>query len=284
MTLKNKITHQIVNRPAFFLSENNYSKYIIWVSKFLALFKLSYPISMTEEASKRYPENNIYRITGAPTEILIQSKYRVSRFMRGFENAGKRQWYRYKIPSLIQNAKIDTIIDVGANVGEISYFAHCQKIRNIYAIDPDPMIAEILDFNLRSTNAIVDTRALGISNDEVDFYTQTASADSSLLSSIKSAKAVKVKCLTLDRFFEEYKIGDSHGTILLKMDAEGFEPEILSSGLNALRLIKYLAIDTGPERNGKTTTKEVSSILHSANFKIESFNSDMLLAIRIDAL
>lgn len=136
MIFKNIITYQIINRPAFYLSENNYSKYIIILSKILSLVNLSYPLSMKVEASKLYPEVNIYRISGGPTEILIQSKYRVSRFMQGFENAGRRQWNRYKIPKLINSAKIDTIIDVGANVGEVSYFAFCQKIRNIYAIDP----------------------------------------------------------------------------------------------------------------------------------------------------
>jgi FkbM family methyltransferase len=279
VTFKNRITHQIINRPAFFLSEDNYSKYIIKVSKFLSLFKLAYPLSMRVEPSNLYPKVNIYRITGGPTELLIQSKYRVSRFMKGFEYAGKRQWNRYQISELINNAKIDTIIDVGANVGEISYFAYCQKIRNIYAIDPDPLIAEILDFNLHSTNAVIDKRALGISNSEVYFYIQTASADSSLLRPNEAAKSVKVKCITLDRFFQDHEIWESHGTILLKMDAEGFEPEILRSGLSALNIIKFLAIDTGPERNGTTTTKEVSSILTSVGFKILSTNSDIILAI-----
>lgn len=63
------------------------------------------------------------------------------------------------------------------------------------------------------------------------------------------------------------------------MDAEGFEPEILRSGLEALNIIKFLAIDTGPERNGTTTTKEVASILTSIGFKILSANDDIILAI-----
>jgi hypothetical protein len=116
----------------------------------------------------------------------------------------------------------------------------------------------------------------------VNFYSLPNSADSSLINPGNNAKLIRINSITLDYFFEDHRIDRSCGTILLKMDAEGFEPEILYSGSNALKLIRYLAIDTGPERNGKTTTLEVSRILKDANFKILSTEKDVILAINLN--
>jgi hypothetical protein len=104
---------------------------------------------------------------------------------------------------------------------------------------------------------------LGETSGKVTFYSQARSADSSLFKPTGDFIEVQVQSLTLDDFFAEKSI---MGNILFKMDAEGFEPEILRSGRGALRQIKWAAIDAGAERGNQTTVDEVVQILTEAGF------------------
>jgi hypothetical protein len=74
---------------------------------------------------------------------------------------------------------------------------------------------------------------------------------------------IEVDSLTLDEFLKEKEV---RGKILFKMDAEGFEPEILKGGRNALKQVKWAAIDAGAERDNQTTVTEVVEILTEAGF------------------
>ena len=60
---------------------------------------------------------------------------------------------------------------------------------------------------------------------------------------------------------------------LLKLEAEGAEPEVIKGALNLLKNIEYIAADLGPERGLKqeSTLKEVVNILLENNFKIVDF-------------
>ena len=60
---------------------------------------------------------------------------------------------------------------------------------------------------------------------------------------------------------------------LLKLEAEGAEPEVIKGALNLLKNIEYIAADLGPERgfNQESTLKEVVNILLENNFEIVEF-------------
>lgn len=179
-------------------------------------------------------------------------------------NAGNRQWDRYGLTGLVGAQLPDALIDVGANIGEVSYYAKRLGIDRVIAIDPDPIAAECLEFNLQNTQVEIDSRALGETSGNVTFYSQAHSADSSLFKPVGDFIEVEVQSLTLDDFFAEKSV---KGNILFKMDAEGFEPEILRSGRNALRQIKWAAIDAGAERGNQTTVDDVVQILTEAGFE-----------------
>lgn len=260
MGLKNLV----VNRPAFHLSEQNYFLYIIFISKILNLFGFSYSLKAASFSTKFSQDVKVWRIDGLDRPIMIQSQYRISRFMKGFENAGRRQWNRYGISDLIGSELPDTVIDVGANVGEVSFFANSLGISRIIAVEPDPIVRECLSFNLNGTNIELDIRALGEKSGDVTFYSQARSADSSLFKPSGNFREIMVQSITLDEFFFESQIA---GDVLFKMDAEGFEPEILRGGLQALRSIRWIAVDAGAERGNETTVSEVVKILEVSGFK-----------------
>ena len=48
---------------------------------------------------------------------------------------------------------------------------------------------------------------------------------------------------------------------LLKLEAEGAEPEILLGGLDKIHLIDYICADVGPERGLSYETTLVSSVI-----------------------
>lgn len=258
------VKNLVINRPAFHLSEKNYFRYILAISRILRIFGISYSLNSKELTSKAFPDQSIWEIEGTELSIKIQSQYRISRFLKGFSSAGKRQWDRYGITNLIGLHIPDVLIDVGANIGEVSYYANNLGVTRIIAVDPDPIAGECLEFNLRYTDVEIDFRALGEGNGEVTFYSQPHSADSSLFKPNGKSVAIKVQSLTLDDFLIEKAVT---GDILLKMDAEGFEPEILRSGLKALEKINWVAIDAGAERGNETTVKEVFEILTLSGFE-----------------
>ena len=63
---------------------------------------------------------------------------------------------------------------------------------------------------------------------------------------------------TLNKFFKKSKLGKIK---LLKLEAEGYEPEILLGANKILDKIEYIAIDGGYER-GKNSEETLSSQLN----------------------
>ena len=258
-----KIKNLLVNKPAFHLSEQNYFRYIVLLSRVLQLFGTTYSLRSRKLNSTAFSNVKIWEIRGIERPILIQSQYRISRFLKGFTYAGMRQWNRYGISDLLKFELPDVLIDIGANIGEVSFYGWIIGIKRIISVDPDPIAFECLEFNLSGTSAELDCRALGESSGDVTFYSKAHSADSSLFKPEGESIKVQVEAITLKRFFEDNSIT---GNILLKMDAEGFEPEILRSGISELHKIKWVAIDSGAERGNETTVDEVVAILKEANF------------------
>lgn len=270
------IKNFIINRPAFFLSEKNYFRYIIILSNILFSLGLSEKL----KSKKVYLDSlqkELWELKGNSFLIRIQSQYRVSRFLKGFVHAGRRQWIRYGIDDLVGRERPDVLIDLGANVGEVSIYAHTLGIRRIIAIEPDPIVLECLKFNLKETASEIEGLAIGNVTGKVTFYSQSHSADSSLFKPEGEATEVSVESMTLNDFCDEKNLS---GTILLKMDAEGFEPEILESGISALEKMKYVAVDAGAERGNQSTVEDVVRILSQANFADIRVSSKLIVTAK----
>jgi len=55
---------------------------------------------------------------------------------------------------------------------------------------------------------------------------------------------------------------------LLKVEAEGMEPEVLAGAHQTLQRVDYVAVDAGPERGGENTVPAVLNALTSAGFEV----------------
>ena len=62
---------------------------------------------------------------------------------------------------------------------------------------------------------------------------------------------------------------------VFKVEAEGYEPEVLEGAIETLKLVEYVTVDFGAERgiNKKNTVVEVNEILLDNNFKLTKFSN-----------
>lgn len=170
---------------------------------------------------------------------------------RGFwlyrEGIGVREDFIFKSYCLqnIEFKNDDIVFDVGANSGDL--FLKLEKLItpiNYYAFEPNPA-----DYNILRKNAVgagnVFNLALGNEIKKMAFFVATQGGDSSLIEPPIYDKKTMVSVIRLDSFVAERKINSIK---LLKVEAEGFEPEILD-GLGAMmRRCEYIAVDGGYEK------------------------------------
>jgi len=159
----------------------------------------------------------------------------------------------------------DIVVEVGANVGEfttaVAKFAKC-----VIAFEPDPLVVACLKKNTDAyPNCIVVEQAVGDKVCTIGFYISSMGADSSAIEPSNYSEKICVDVVTLDNYLEKLGIQQVD---FLKIDAEGFEPEVLGGASNILRNTRKTAIDCGPERRGEYTLKQCKSILDQHHFTV----------------
>jgi len=139
----------------------------------------------------------------------------------------------------------DIVVDCGANSGDlflkISKYIH---LNNYYAFEPNPEDYDVLKKNAVGSKNIFHL-ALGNTNSELKFYTATSTGDSSLVEPDRYDSQIAVRVVRLDSFIVAKKI---YFIKLLKIEAEGFEPEVLEGLGSMIQCCQYIALDGGYER------------------------------------
>ena len=266
------IKNVFINKPAALFSSNIYVKYIIFLSR----FRLKYYSKFASETNANF---YIHQTIYGNHRIFFQSGTRINRFMKGFEHAGKRMWNRYKVDELISNVEPKTIIDIGSNIGEFSYYANKKFLNKvkIFAFDPDPIATQCFKNNLSGVKLSFNMLALSNRLGDEDFYLKTESADSSLHKPTGESVRIKTKITSLDQFFHDQILTQP---VLLKMDAEGHEPEVLLGGISTLKCIKWVTIDAGLERYGESTSRDVIRILLEQGFSVVNVSETHLVTAK----
>lgn len=169
---------------------------------------------------------------------------------------------------LIENINFydnDLIIDCGANNGD---FNLCFKKKIKYVgIEPSPIVYETLKHNVGKQ--ITYNKALWKSSDEIlDFYLKDEGGDSSIIP-IKDCKKISISTITLDQIIEN---SNSH-VKLIKIEAEGSEPEVLEGLRLYSEKVSYITIDVSFERgeDSKSTLIECSNLFFEKNFRLLNF-------------
>lgn len=158
----------------------------------------------------------------------------------------------------------DLVIEAGANVGEFTSAA-ASLASQVVSFEPDPVAYGCLERNVSHLkNVKVLRQALGNEVGSVDFYLSTEGADSSVIEPDTWSKKVSVPCTTLS----ETVLERGFSTVgFLKVEAEGFEPEILQGAEAILPRVRCIAVDCSPERGGVSPFEPCEEILQRSGFR-----------------
>lgn len=138
------------------------------------------------------------------------------------------------------------VIDIGANIGELSMSIE-QKFPNqkFLIIEPSSEEMAAAKRNLKGEKFHFNSSALWKVNTTLRFYHANKTGDSSLLPKDLSVPSELIEARRLDSIVETLGINQIN---LLKLEAEGAEPEILDGAIKTLMQTRFVAADLGPER------------------------------------
>jgi FkbM family methyltransferase len=205
---------------------------------------------------------------------------RLHNYAIGVQKKGQRLAESYGIEGL-EFKPDDVILDVGANSGDsLIYFRNLGIPLSIYCFEPDPRALESLKANAASWADCVEVvpHPLGETEGSITLYISTLGGDSSLSRPPTYEDELVVESFTLDGWFERERVKRKIGKPikLIKLEAEGFEPEILQGGLSILGQVEYIAADLGWERgqNQDCTIPQVVNLLLANQFRLKSVSRD----------
>tara|TARA_A100001011_G_scaffold400831_1_gene519543 strand:+ start:8532 stop:9386 length:855 start_codon:yes stop_codon:yes gene_type:complete len=162
----------------------------------------------------------------------------------------------------------DTVIDCGANVGELKLALNSRGLKiDYYGFEPEKQTYECLSLNVDDSNGVYQN-ALGNKNETKTLYLDAIGGNSSLVD-FGTNKKEPIEVIALDSLKLDIPIK------VFKVEAEGYEPEVLEGAIETLKLVEYVTVDFGPERGkkNKNTVVEVNEILLDNYFKLIKFSN-----------
>ena len=158
----------------------------------------------------------------------------------------------------------DTIVDCGANVGELIYSFHQKNIAiNYIAFEPESSSFRSLTMNTNQfENSTSHKIALSDFEGNVDFFIDSLGGNSSL-EYFGNNEKVSITSKKLDSYHLK-------NIKLLKVEAEGHEEEVLKGALKSINYTEFISVDYGPEKgtNQESTISQVIKLLHDNNFQL----------------
>lgn len=170
-----------------------------------------------------------------------------------------------------------TIIDVGANVGQFT--VACAKIFqgvSIHSFEPLPGCVPQLRRNVDGLDGVhVYPLALGEASGEVTMRVNSHSHSSSVLAlgnrhkkafpDAREIDAVKVNMSTLDLVMKPIPL---ERPVLLKLDVQGYEPQVLAGATETLDRVDYVLLEASfrPLYEGEKTFTEIARSMEQRGF------------------
>jgi FkbM family methyltransferase len=157
----------------------------------------------------------------------------------------------------------DLVVDCGANMGDLELYLreNAPKVRYI-GFEPNPHDFVCLERNVGSSRS----RNVGLWNQEgsIPFYVNDRHASSSFIQPPEFTQVIDIPASTLSNQFPNERIR------LLKLEAEGAEPEVLYGAISIFNRIDYISADVGPERgiHEQETRDMVVNLLESHGFEL----------------
>ena len=203
------------------------------------------------------PELDLIEVKAYDESFFVADKMRAFRhYDKTISNAGIQLGNKYFLDKINFNSG-DKVIDCGANVGNLLLWFKSEGVNIDYlGVEPSPKEFSCLCRNVGKHKALNK----GLWNEEktIKFFVNNTNADSSIIEPKYYDDTVSIQAVTLSSIITS-KIK------LLKLEAEGAEPEILEGAEEKLSLIEYISADLGYERG----MSEDSTYLPVTNFLLE---------------
>ncbi len=177
-----------------------------------------------------------------------------------------------------QGIKPETVIDVGANVGQFAIA--CAKIFpsvTVHSFEPEPDSLKRLRRNVAELSSVrVYPVALGDKSGELMFHVNSHSHSSSFLAlgkrhreafpHAKEIDTIKVAVSTLDSEMQSVALDPS---VLLKLDVQGYETQVLEGATETLKRIDYVLLEASfrPLYEGESTFMEIARTMEKQGFE-----------------
>lgn len=222
------------------------------------------------------------------------------RFRVKTEDVVGRHIYKYQVhePLLsrflaysLQFEPGDVVFDIGANIGWYSLLlaSLMPDDADVFAFEPDPLNFELLEHNIElngSSRIAAIPKALGAEEGIQRLYQHDSNnlGRHSLLQ-LQDGKSVEVPTTTLDRFWDERKLGERVPRFI-KIDIEGYESVALSGAMKVLERCPALLCEFSPDymRQGGIDPSELIDLLAGLGFEPHTIGESGLEPVSVDAL
>ncbi len=285
----NNNSNQIVNLPPFTYFDTDLSTYGFF-KKFMFIIKAKFLGFVVNNMNKNifcFFINLFYKSDG---KIMYQNNiyfkdlsksirvhYPNKRILRSVSNYQKH--FNHLFDSYMFNKILfsdgDLVIDCGANVGEINIALKLQGIYvNYFAFEPDPESFKALILNNPESKENLYQIGLSNKSGKSNFYMDSFGGNSSLIDFGSDSK-ISINTVRYDSYNFKNPVK------VLKIDAEGFEPEVLEGCGDELRNIEYVSVDYGAEKGESqdSTIIEVNNFLYKNDFKLIDFNYKRIIGL-----
>ncbi|MCK8516996.1 FkbM family methyltransferase [Methylonatrum kenyense] len=233
---------------------------------------LGWPISLDWSQEEHH-----YIVSDKDFRIHVARTARISRYKKGIRERLEKIYSSYLLHH-VPISEDDTVIDCGANIGEVGLYLANRFGCRVLSIEPEEREVRCLHKNLRGLKHTIDHAALWKTSGEMDLFEKNDTGDSSLFQTENFASRKRIITRTLD---ELVKNSGEEKIKLLKLEAEGAEPEILQGAGRTLPLIEYIAADLGPERGAsqEKTAPEVINYLCKNGFDLVDISQKRLVCL-----
>ena len=197
-----------------------------------------------------------------------------ARLIRHGLKARREKLARQYFLDILTFAEGEVVVDVGANVGEIGMLLRERAPGLHYiAFEPGPGEYECLTRNVNG--AILHQIALWYEKGQHTFYMKSEDGDSSMIDPGGYDFVIEVDCAPLDEVISAEKIK------LLKVEAEGAEPEVLAGAQTTLQRCEYVVVDAGYERgkDQEQTAPVVINMMLRAGFELKTMSHDRIVLL-----
>lgn len=159
------------------------------------------------------------------------------------------------------------IIDCGANIGlSIYYFKQLYPTSQILAFEPDPVIFNILKFNVEEVwkfkNVSLENKAVWHESSSLDFFPDGALAGSMVVNfNGGELKPVRIPAIDLRAYLNQRPVD------FLKIDIEGAENELIQKLSGHLGQVNNLFLEYHSISNASQNLPEILAVLKAEGFR-----------------